>query len=75
MRIQVLPRYFHKRDRVFQRAFNEVALSFARGEEGETERDTTESQGALFLRSCRRRVAVRRPKRKGREGEKGECEV
>ena len=42
---------FHKRDRVFQRAFNEVTLSFARGEEegeGGRERDTTESRGALF---------------------------
>ena len=32
---------FHKRDRVFQRAFNEVTLSFARGEgEGARERET-----------------------------------
>ena len=46
------------------------------GRENETERLDGKSR-STFLRSCRRRVAraVRRPKRKGREGEKGECEV
>ena len=36
--------YFHKRDRVFQRAFNEATLSFARGG------DTTERVGEHFFK-------------------------
>ena len=41
---------FHKRDRVFQRAFNEVTLSFARGEgEGEgRERHDGKSRSTFF---------------------------
>ena len=62
--------YFHKRDRVFQRAFNEATLSFARGG------DTTERESeSTFLRSCQETKKEGRRRREGKGEWVGECEV
>ena len=60
---------FHKRDRVFQRAFNEVTLSFARRERrrGGRPRDTTESQGALFFKELSPSRRCQETKKEGKE--------
>ena len=59
---------FHKRDRVFQRAFNEVTLSFARGEgEGARERETRRKVEEHFFKELSPSRRCQETKKEGKE--------